>query len=108
MHVSQSLPIFAWLLVATTVSASDKVEVTPDVLRELLAAHSVTPLEPAPPRDEAKVKLGQALFFDPILGGNEDVSCATCHHPATATADPRSRAGGMPPYVAGDGRLPQG
>lgn len=108
MHVSQSLPIFAWLLVATTVSASDKVEVTPDVLRELLAAHSVTPLEPAPPRDEAKVKLGQALFFDPILGGNEDVSCATCHHPATATADARSRAVGTVAYVAGDRRLPQG
>jgi cytochrome c peroxidase len=24
-------------------------------------------------------KLGQALFFDPVLSGNRDVSCATCH-----------------------------
>ncbi|MEM8978486.1 MAG: cytochrome c peroxidase [Pseudomonadota bacterium] len=35
--------------------------------------------------DEAE--LGQLLFYDPILSGNKAVSCATCHHPAFATAD---------------------
>jgi len=29
----------------------------------------------------AKIKLGKLLFFDPILSGNKDISCATCHHP---------------------------
>jgi cytochrome c peroxidase len=29
----------------------------------------------------AKVELGRFLFFDPILSGNKDVSCATCHQP---------------------------
>jgi len=28
-----------------------------------------------------KIKLGKLLFFDPILSGNKDVACATCHHP---------------------------
>lgn len=28
-----------------------------------------------------KVRLGKLLFFDPILSGNKDVSCATCHQP---------------------------
>lgn len=28
-----------------------------------------------------KVALGRALFFDPILSGNQTVACATCHHP---------------------------
>ena len=28
---------------------------------------------------DPKWKLGQALFFDPVLSGNRDVSCATCH-----------------------------
>lgn len=35
--------------------------------------------------DEAR--LGQALFYDPILSGNRTVSCATCHHPAFGTSD---------------------
>ncbi|MCF2493149.1 cytochrome-c peroxidase [Dyadobacter chenhuakuii] len=28
-----------------------------------------------------KIRLGKLLFFDPILSGNKDVSCATCHQP---------------------------
>ena len=34
-----------------------------------------------------KIKLGKLLFFDPILSGNKDVACATCHHPATGYAE---------------------
>jgi cytochrome c peroxidase len=37
------------------------------------------------PFDE--VKLGQLLFYDPILSGNRNVACATCHHPKFGTAD---------------------
>ncbi len=35
--------------------------------------------------DEAR--LGQLLFYDPILSGNREVACATCHHPALGTSD---------------------
>ncbi|WP_394177975.1 cytochrome-c peroxidase [Yoonia maritima] len=35
--------------------------------------------------DEAR--LGQLLFYDPILSGNQEVACATCHHPAFGTSD---------------------
>ncbi|WP_338868644.1 cytochrome c peroxidase [Spirosoma sp. SC4-14] len=31
--------------------------------------------------------LGQALFWDPILSGDKDVACATCHHPNNAYTD---------------------
>lgn len=31
--------------------------------------------------------LGQLLFYDPILSGNRQVSCATCHHPDFGTSD---------------------
>jgi cytochrome c peroxidase len=34
-----------------------------------------------------KVELGRALFFDKILSGNKNISCATCHHPDLATTD---------------------
>jgi cytochrome c peroxidase len=30
---------------------------------------------------DAKVILGQALFFDKILSGNKNIACSTCHHP---------------------------
>jgi cytochrome c peroxidase len=33
------------------------------------------------PSTAEKVELGRLLFFDPILSGNKDVSCATCHQP---------------------------
>lgn len=33
------------------------------------------------------VMLGRKLFFDPILSGNQNISCATCHHPSLGTSD---------------------
>lgn len=89
-------------------ASEDEGKATTDLVRELLSANAVTPLDPRPPRDEAKWELGRALYFDPVLGGNRDVSCATCHHPVTATADGRSRAVGTRAYVDGDRRIPVG
>ncbi len=37
--------------------------------------------------DPERVKLGQLLFYDPILSGNRNISCATCHHPKFGTSD---------------------
>jgi cytochrome c peroxidase len=37
--------------------------------------------------DPAKVALGAQLFFDKILSGNMNISCATCHHPLASTGD---------------------
>ncbi|PIL21413.1 hypothetical protein P775_04440 [Puniceibacterium antarcticum] len=39
------------------------------------------------PVDPAEAALGQVLFYDPILSGNREVSCATCHHPRFGTSD---------------------
>lgn len=39
------------------------------------------------PFDEAKAALGRFLFYDPIISGNRNISCATCHHPDFASAD---------------------
>ena len=33
------------------------------------------------------VLLGRDLFFDPILSGNRNISCASCHDPALGTSD---------------------
>ncbi len=47
----------------------------------------------------AKVELGEALFWDPILSGNRDVACVTCHHPLLGTGDNLS----LPIGVGGEG-----
>ncbi len=39
------------------------------------------------PPDMHSVHLGQLLFYDPILSGNRNISCATCHHPDHGTSD---------------------
>lgn len=39
------------------------------------------------PVNEAEARLGQLLFYDPVLSGNRNISCATCHHPRFATSD---------------------
>ncbi len=47
------------------------------------------------PTSIAKVGLGRLLFWDPILSGNRDVACATCHHPKFAYADGRTLSVGV-------------
>ncbi|UOM34358.1 cytochrome-c peroxidase [Acuticoccus sp. I52.16.1] len=39
------------------------------------------------PVEAAAARLGQLLFYDPILSGNRNISCATCHHPRFGTSD---------------------
>lgn len=34
-----------------------------------------------------QIMLGRDLFFDPVLSGNRNIACATCHHPTLGTAD---------------------
>ena len=39
------------------------------------------PERPENPTTAAKVELGRLLYFDPILSGDDTISCAHCHHP---------------------------
>ena len=36
---------------------------------------------------DAEARLGQLLFYDPVLSGNRNIACATCHHPRFGTSD---------------------
>ena len=103
---SALIPVLGILLVLSSSTFAE--EGSAGKLRTLLETHKVTPLEKAPEVSEAKLKLGQALFFDPLIGGNRDVSCATCHHPLTFTADGRSRAVGTRAYIDKGRRMPEG
>ncbi|WP_002633071.1 cytochrome-c peroxidase [Myxococcus hansupus] len=71
--------LFAALLVGCTLTPAQN---------ETLS--SLPTLVPAPadnPTRPEAVELGRALFWDPILSGNRDVACATCHHPDFGYSD---------------------
>ena len=57
-------------------------------------------------RDPDRVALGQLLFYDPILSGNRQVSCATCHHPRFGTSDGLSLSLGDGAKGLGPNRAP--
>src|SRR5690554_3277621 len=39
------------------------------------------------PSSGDKELLGKLLFYDPILSGGKDISCASCHHPSSGYAE---------------------
>ncbi|HSM21866.1 MAG TPA: ScyD/ScyE family protein, partial [Rubrivivax sp.] len=61
------------------------------VLRRAAAERGLRPWPGADQQEaeSALSELGQALFFDPILSGDRNISCGTCHHPLFAGADGR-------------------
>ncbi|XWN32145.1 MAG: cytochrome c peroxidase [Devosia sp.] len=67
----------------------------PLILAVALSASAQTSVPlPAPvedhhyrPVDRLEAEIGWRLFYDPILSGNRNISCATCHHPRFATGD---------------------
>jgi cytochrome c peroxidase len=53
---------------------------------------------PAPvdnPTTADRIALGRLLFWDPILSGDRDVACATCHHPEFGYSDGRALSIGV-------------
>lgn len=60
----------------------------------LFSASAIAQELPQPLNDSAyqpvrldEAKLGQLLFYDPILSGNRTTACVTCHHPKLGTSD---------------------
>ena len=65
---------------------------------------SSLPETTAQPADE-RVDLGRLLFWDPILSGDQDVACATCHLPEFGYADGRARSVGVGGVGTGPARV---
>ena len=55
-------------------------------LLDLLRSNGVEAID-TPEQDPKHAALGNLLFFDRIICGNNDTACATCHHPLTSTSD---------------------
>ncbi|SDI23133.1 cytochrome-c peroxidase [Aliiruegeria lutimaris] len=54
----------------------------------------------------AMVEVGRLLFWDPILSGNRNISCGTCHHPKFGTSDGMSLSLGEGANGLGPERVP--
>jgi len=61
---------------------------------------------PDNPYSEEKQELGRLLFWDPILSGSEEVSCASCHHPDFGYGDGLERSIGVGGKGLGPNRRP--
>ena len=48
-------------------------------LQKVIDLYNLRPLNIRRYEADPKWELGQVLFYDPVLSGNRDVSCATCH-----------------------------
>ena len=77
---------------------------------DLRSRYNLTPLPPIPypvnnTYNPDRVELGRLLFFDPILGGEKDVACGTCHLPKFGMADGRRLAAGTSGHGFGPDRV---
>lgn len=63
---------------------------------QIISALPIEVIYPANnPQSTQKEELGRLLFWDPILSGGMDISCASCHHPDFAYADGLERSAGV-------------
>lgn len=71
----------------------DAIPADPEV-RDYSAFFTPLAQQPVYPQDNPysaeKEALGELLFWDPILSGDQNVACASCHHPAFGWADGRA------------------
>src|SRR5262245_29433379 len=52
-------------------------------------------LRPSNETTQEKIELGRLLYFDPVLSGDNEQSCATCHHPDLGFTDGRHTSMGF-------------
>jgi len=77
------IAVVSFLLI--TSCAPESLQLETDQRLGRLPERIVHPINNAP--SEEKITLGKNLFWDPILSGNKDVACVTCHHPQHGYAE---------------------
>jgi cytochrome c peroxidase len=96
IHICFLILLLGFVLVGCTDKEETSKEIDPEEL--LLSIQNNTSLQPLPdipipddnPMSPEVLKLGQTLFFDPRLSGNNERSCASCHDSELGYGDDRS------------------
>ncbi|MDH5218990.1 MAG: cytochrome-c peroxidase, partial [Gammaproteobacteria bacterium] len=90
-HRISKLAILTLIIVLTSACGRERIPIdnaaASNNLTSLLNKAGVKPNAYQPQPNPQKVELGRLLFFDKVLSGNLDTSCATCHHPLMRTVD---------------------
>lgn len=88
-HVAGGIAAIALGIVLTT--AADHPHGDPSLEQAIsplrASLRRVRPAPPASPREAQRVALGRQLFFDTLLSGRGDLSCASCHDPRNGWTD---------------------
>lgn len=104
MHTLNIAIAMVGLLIAQGAQASESTY-EDRLLRKVIDAYGVQPFTPQGGSMGAKEKLGQALFFDPIMGGPHNTTCATCHIRSKGSVDGLPMAVGIGSNGVGEQRL---
>jgi cytochrome c peroxidase len=87
VHCSKNTDVIA--NVATTATTTNPTGLTTNA--GVNAAFTALPLAVTAPADNPqtaqKIALGKMLFWDPVLSGDNDIACGTCHHPSLGYSD---------------------
>lgn len=75
---------------------------------QIFASELPAPLAPSDYHEFSpeQAKIGQLLFYDKILSGNQNISCGTCHHPRFGSSDGLSLGIGEGGQGVGHDRIP--
>lgn len=82
--------IFFFIALSVFISCKKESHKTIPNLEKIGTINALPKFVKTPSNNESskeKINLGRFLFFDPILSGNKDVACATCHHPNNGYAE---------------------
>ena len=96
------------LVGAAAAPASATQDSLDEALARVIAARGLSPLEAPPLVLSPRFRLGQMLFFDPILSGTRDVACATCHLLGRSTSDGVALSVGVDAAGLAEERRPRG
>ena len=76
LNITFAIYLCSWFIAAP---AKGQLASLDSVLQRIITEFDVRPIDSKEFYISEKFKLGQALFYDPLLSGNRDVSCSTCH-----------------------------
>ena len=87
MVIAVTGPTIAFLLLYSAQESEGQRRIV--ALPQVVKAPLDNPLTPE------RIALGKLLFWDPLLSGNKDVACSTCHHPRFGYAENRDLSIGV-------------
>ena len=105
MFLKKNYVFFLLLIFRFTVACGPEETIYDDLRSKALAFGLEAHTELETPKRTKLSDLGELLFYDPILSGEKDTSCGTCHHAKFGFSDGRERSIGVGGIGLGPDRI---